>query len=96
LPELGEMESMAWSWLLSLRRVGDYPRESRQVMVWACPGRLGALGGAPLVKVSIDCGLPRRVIGSGNSLAVAVANAAKSASRAGAAVPDLPWQMGLL
>lgn len=91
-----ESEALAWSWLLSLRRLDDFARSRRQVIVTAEPGRLGGTSGAPLVSVSIDIGDPRRrrrIRGSGNDLATAVARLRRECNRAGVAVPDLPVEL---
>lgn len=73
-----EAEARAWNWLLELERLPwreyGHNRLDQQVIVRACPGKLGATSGAPLIRVTVDIGSKRRVRGSGNSLSAAVLN----------------------
>jgi hypothetical protein len=79
-------ELAAWRWLLALPRLplpaDDAPLDEhrrwyraheRQIIVNVAPGKLHAIGGAPMVQVSIAYpGVKGRVRGAGNSLYEAV------------------------
>lgn len=84
-----EMEMGAWSWLLSLPRLQSFRRQEKQVIIRFCPGELdNRLGGMPLVSVSVDFGLAKRVIGRGNTLFEAVGRLQAEAQRR--EIKDLP------
>jgi hypothetical protein len=82
--ESGELA--AWQWLLTIPRIplpdADatlderrrwYRAHERQIIVNVVPGKLHAMGGAPMVNVSIVYpGIKGRIRGAGNSLYEAV------------------------
>jgi hypothetical protein len=89
-------EATAWNWLLELERLDwrnyGHDKLDNQVIITACPGKLHANQGAPLVKVSVDTG-ERRIIGSGNSLAKAVSDLHATMFREGVQVPPPPVEV---
>lgn len=88
-----EQEARAWAWLLAIERL-DWEKVGgkkldNQVLINMCPGELGPNAGAPGVHVSVaHPQLRERVIGQGNSLAVAVNNVWKKMKTQGVELPE--------
>jgi hypothetical protein len=89
-------ELQAWLWLLKLERL-DWRQFNRQhtdaqVSIRAIPGALGALQGAPMVRVSVSVpgvgGGKTRLRAIGNSLAGAVWDLHGKLWRAGVQLPN--------
>lgn len=77
IPAGTDTERQAWQWLLALPRLDwrkhGFRKTDQQVMIRICPGRLGALSGAPLIHVHVSFpGLKARIRGTGNNLYHAV------------------------